>query len=458
MKDSREESRSPEEGKLDIFDLMKEYLQTLRRMWGRVLLLVAAGGGIFCAVSYVTWEPVYTASSIFTITSGNGDETDGGTYSASDHVTMEQLVSTFPSILTSDLVSRRAAAVLGEDEITGQISAWAENNTNLFTLTVTDSDADRAYETLQAVISCYPEVAERIIGRTSMHLLDETGVPEEPDQPWDSQKELAKGAAGGCALGLFWTAFVMVNRQTIRKREDFQKMIRMRCLGEVPQISVKKRSRATARAWNILNEKTDPDFLEGLRIIRNKVEYNAREHSHKIIMVTSALAGEGKSTIAVNLALSLAQNGRRVALADCDLRRPSGRDILGLKKGPGMYEVLSGKRKVSDVFLSAEQMGMDPGMRFYFIPGGEGQEDGGKLLGSGRMGKIIDFLAQKTDYVILDSAPIGMLTDAAVLAQFADSVIFVVRKDYARTDLILEGMEELTRCRAHLLGGVLNGV
>lgn len=210
----------------------------------------------------------------------------------------------------------------------------------------------------------------------------------------------------------------MLSRQTIRKKEDFQKMIHMKCLGEVPQISVKKRSHKTKNILNILNEKTDPDFLEALRIIRNKVEYSAWKHKHKIILVTSALAGEGKSTLAVNLALSLALNGKKVALADCDLRHPSDREILGLEDGPGMQEILNRKIKVNDALMSAEKM----------------------------------------DYVILDSAPVGMLTDAGVLAQFADSVVFVVKKDYARADHILEGMEELTGSRVHLIGGILNGV
>ena len=207
-----------------------------------------------------------------------------------------------------------------------------------------------------------------------------------------------------------------------------------------------------------MNEKTDPDFLEALRLIRNKIEYSVWKHKHKVILVTSALAGEGKSTLAVNLALSLAQNGKRVALADCDLRHPSDREILGLEQGQGMYEILRRKIKVSDALLSAEQMGMDKEIHFYFLPGGETVDDGSRLLGTERMQKIIETLAQNVDYVILDSAPVGMLTDAGVLAQYADSVVFVVKKDYARADHILDGLEELSGSRIHLIGGILNGV
>ena len=108
-----------------------------------------------------------------------------------------------------------------------------------------------------------------------------------------------------------------------------------------------------------------------MRLIRNKIEYSAWKHKHKVILVTSALAGEGKSTLAVNLALSLAQNGKRVALADCDLRHPSDREILGLEEGQGMAEILTKKIRVNDALLSAKQMGMekmDKEMHFIFFP------------------------------------------------------------------------------------------
>lgn len=461
MSERREENRTqnPEEGLIDIVGLLKEYLRTLSRMWLWVLILTLAGGGLSYARSYFSWQPSYTASATFTITASQDTGTDTtGVSSFYDNATAEQMANTFPYILTSGVLSRRAAAQMGQEQVSGQIQASSENNTNLFILSVTDSDAGRAYETLQAVITCYPEVAELIVGRTNMELLDETGIPAYPDNPRDGRAALGKGAAVGCLLGLVWTALVMLSRRTVRKKEDFQNMINMKCLGEVPQISLKKRSRQTKNVLNIMNEKTDPDFLEALRLIRNKIEYSVWKHKHKVILVTSALAGEGKSTLAVNLALSLAQNGKRVALADCDLRHPSDREILGLEQGQGMYEILRRKIKVSDALLSAEQMGMDKEIHFYFLPGGETVDDGSRLLGTERMQKIIETLAQNVDYVILDSAPVGMLTDAGVLAQYADSVVFVVKKDYARADHILDGLEELSGSRIHLIGGILNGV
>lgn len=459
MNTQMEEKKQTEESLIDIVGILTDFFRTLRRMWIWILILAVAGGAVLWGRSYVSWSPRYTASATFTITvSQDGASSTTGSYVFYDNSTTEQMVNTFPYILTSGVLSRRAAEQMGRESLSGQISASAEENTNLFVMSVTDSDAGMAYETLQAVIECYPDVAEAIIGRTNMELLDETGIPEHPDNPRNGTKELAKGAAGGCLLGLIWTGVVTLSRKTVRKKEDLQIHAHMKCIGEIPQITMKKRSREHRNNLNILNEKTDPRFEEALQLVRSKIEYSAWRHHSKTILITSALAGEGKSTIAVNMALSLARNGKSTALVDCDLRHPSDRKILDMKDGEGLYDVLIRKAKLADVLITGKTMGMDEEMRFVFLPGGKAVEDGSRLLGTERMKKIIEALEEKMDYVILDSAPAGVLTDAGVLAEFADSTIFVVRKDYAKVEHILDGMEELSESRVHLIGGILNGV
>ena len=361
-----EEKVQTEEGLIDIAGLLTDYFRTFRRMWAWVLILAVLGGVFAYVRSYVSWSPRYTASATFTITISQDTSSTSGSYSFYDNSTVEQMVNTFPYILTSGVLSRRAAASMGRTALSGQISASAEDNTNLFTMSVTDTDAELAYETLQAVIACYPEVAEVIIGRTNMQLLDETGIPAYPDNPRDSRGAMAKGAAAGAVLGLAWIGLVMLSRKTVKKSDDFKRLINMRCIGAIPQIIMKKRSRESRRALNILNEKTDQDFLEAIRLVRSKVEYSAWKveysawkHHDKVILVTSALAGEGKSTIAVNLALALAGNGKRVALLDCDLRHPSDREILGLDDGEGLYEILTKQTNPADLLITGKDLGMD---------------------------------------------------------------------------------------------------
>ena len=430
MSRQNEAAGQPEE-LIDIVGLLTDFLRTLRRMWIWVVILAIAGGALSFTRDYMSWSPRYTASATFTITATQ-DSTDGttGSYAFYDNSTADQMANTFPYILTSGVLSRRAAETMGRDSVSGQIKASAAENTNLFTMSVTDSDASLAYETLQAVITCYPEVAEVIIGRTNMELLDETGIPAYPDNPRDSRRALAKGAAAGALLGLLWVGVVMLSRTTVKKKEDFQKRAHMKCIGEVPQIAMKN----------------------------GKVEYSAYRHHSKVILVTSALAGEGKSTLAVNLALAFARNGKRVALIDCDLRHPSDRKILGIEDGKGLYEVLTKEARLSDVLLTGSSLGMDDEFRFCFLPGGKSTEDGSRLLGSEPMRKVLDAVKEKFDYVILDSAPAGLLTDAGVLAQYADSAVFVIKRDFASAAHIMDGLEELAESNVHMIGGILNGV
>lgn len=459
MNTQNEEIRQTEDGLIDIVGLLTDYFRTLRRMWIWVLILAVAGGVFAYVRDYMTWSPRYTASATFTITaSQDGSDATSGSYAFYDNSTAEQMANTFPYILTSGVLSRRAAETMGRDAVSGQIQASSEENTNLFTMSVTDVDAELAYETLQAVIECYPDVAEVIIGRTNMQLLDETGIPAHPDNPRNGKEALAKGAAVGAFLGLLWTGTVMLSRMTVKKKEDFQTRAHMKCLGEVPQIAMKKRSRANRNILNILNEKTDPRFEEALQLIRGKVEYSAWRHHSAIILVTSALAGEGKSTLAVNLALAFSKSGKRAALIDCDLRHPSDRKILGLEDGEGLYEVLTKEAKLADVLMTGKDLNMDEEFKFCFLPGGKAAEDGSRLLGSESMQKIIEAVKGKVDYVILDSAPAGLLTDAGVLAQYADSAVFVIRRDFASTTHIMEGLEELSESHIHMIGGILNGV
>lgn len=244
-----------------------------------------------------------------------------------------------------------------------------------------------------------------------------------------------------------------------KKESDIHRWMNTRCLGTVPEVHEKRRSRSTMMRMILTDPKVEEKMQESFRIIRNKIEYNAQEYHMKTFLVTSALAGEGKSTVAVNLALSLAQAGQRVTLVDCDLRHPTDRQILGIEEnGVGLREVLEHKAKLKECLMKAEDIGLDPDMCMIFLPGGKTISDGSDLLGTELMGRIIEKLEEISDFVILDSAPAGLLTDAVVLAQYADGAAFVVRKDFARVDYIMDGMEHLAESNIQIIGGILNGV
>lgn len=443
---------------IDITTFLADYFRIFRRMWKRILLL-ALVGAVFCYFrGNAAYQPQYTASATFTINIRQ-EQQDGTVGNASffDNSTAEQMAKTFPYILTSGVLQRKVAAEMNQGAMSGRLSAEVMKDTNLLTISVTDIDAERAYQTLQAVLHNYPEVSEVIVGKVNMESLDETGIPPLPDNVKNLKPKAVKGGIAGALLGMLWAGVVMISRKTIRREEDCPKLVNQKCLGSVPRVRFKERSKKIEHHLNITEEMTDQEFAETFRIIRNKVQRSVRENNLKSIIITSTLAGEGKSTIAVNLALSLAQEGKRVALVDCDLRHPSDSAILNMEEGEGLSEYLQDKNTFEKCLLNEKQLGLEDSMKMVYVQGGTAVADGSELLGSKKMQDVIKLLEKKMDFVIVDSAPIGLLTDAGVLAQFVDGAIYVIKKDFAHADHILEGMEHLAEMNVHMIGCVLNG-
>ncbi|MCF2683224.1 polysaccharide biosynthesis tyrosine autokinase [Faecalicatena contorta] len=456
----QENEKSQEPELIDITEMLSDYFRIFRRMWAWVLILTLLGTGIFYIRARVQYQPRYTASATFTVNIQRDQQGVGesGTVAFYNNSAAEQMAKTFPYILTSGVLKRKVAKDMGTGSVTGNIQANVAENTNLLTISVTDRDAGRAYAILQSVIKNYPEISEVIVGKTNMEMLDETGIPPEPDNPKDFKKSALKGGLFGFLIAALWTALLVVTRRTVRKESDIHRWMHTRCMGTVPEIHEKRRSGTSQTRMVLTDPKVEEKLQESFRMIRNKVEYHAHEYHLKTFLITSALAGEGKSTIAVNLALSLAQAGKKVVLIDCDLRHPTDRKILNLDPGEGLGEVLEHKKKLAECIIKSKDMGLDPEMRLMFLPGGTSLRDGSELLGTEFMHRIISRMEEWADYVILDSAPAGLLTDAVVLAQYADAAVFVVRKDFARVDHIMDGMEHLAESQVQIIGGILNGV
>lgn len=444
-------------GRIDVSALLLDFLRVVRKMWLRFVILIVIGALVSGLMANFSYSAKYTAYTSFTVNIWD-EEDDSGFAAYYDNEAAEQMADTFPYILTSGVLQRKVAKDMGTAGVSGSIDASVIENTNLFTLSVTDSDPQRAYDTLQAVIENYPSVSEAVVGRLNMNILDESGVPESPDNPKDLKKDAVKGGVVGFAIALLWAIFVTLTRRTIKSEEDCQRYVNQRCLGTVPFVRIKERSDKTKRHLNIMKRTINADFKEAIRIIRNKVERHTHSGEMKKILVTSALAGEGKSTIAVNLAISLAQEGKRVTLVDCDLRNPSDSEIMGVDPEIGLIDYLDGDVDFKKCIMPFNNMidGQES-LKLYFIPGGKAVADGSNLLGSDKMKELIDVVSNVSDYVILDSPPVGLLTDASVLGQFADCAMFIVKKDFAKSQHIMDGMEHLAESSIPVIGCVLNG-
>lgn len=197
----------------------------------------------------------------------------------------------------------------------------------------------------------------------------------------------------------------------------------------------------------------DPKSIaaESYRTLRTNLQYSSFDEEYKVIVVTSAEPGEGKSTTAGNLALSIAEGDKKVVLIDCDLRKPSLHKKFEISNTAGLSDVIVGKESISVV-------GHRHNNNLTILTSGKIPPNPSEMLGSKSMKALLDALRKVFDYVILDTPPVQAVTDAQILSNRADGTILVVRAEKTKKDSVVNSINLLKKVNANIIGTVLNGV
>ncbi len=432
-----------EEQKIDLFVLLADLIQAGRRLWALGLVLVMLCAGALTAYRYLTHSPVYAATASFTVKVANPLYASISSYNSK---TAEQMAKTFPYIVSSGVLQQRIRDHLGLQYLPS-ISVTASTGTSILTMTVRDADPQRAYEVLNAVMTFYPEVAEFVVGPTVLVLLDESGIPTQAANPFNPANALVTGAILGAGLWLGLCVLLALSRSTIHNEKELTKLVNVPCLGQIPSAG---RLKNGARPM-IHHRKTSPGFSEAIRLLRLRVEKAMEERSSRILLISSASPGEGKTTVSVNLAISLAQKGRRVLLIDCDLRNPSVSKAMGLPESKALEAYLQGKADLREALRPTTVEGL------FIIAGSSGSQETSRSA-QDRLHRLIQASRSLFDYVLLDTPPSALLSDAAELTDAADGALYVIWQDRSPRDQILDGLQNLSDGGIPILGCVLNGV
>lgn len=420
----------------------------IKRFYWLFLVIIS----IYATMSYVRaskfYTPIYTAYTSFVVSTNTAY---GYSETYYNKTTAVQMSKTFPYILTSGVLSDVVAADLGLSSVPASISAESTGENALFTLKVTSSDPQMAYDVLQSVIKNYPIVAEYIIGTTQLTKMDESGVPTEPINEPNFMAQAESGATFGVGISIFLLLLYVVSRHTVRREEDLKSRFSFSFLGSIPVVRLKKRSKVKEKSILLTNKSVSMTLGEPMRTIRTRFVKELQNNEMNCIMITSSISGEGKSTTAVNLALSLAHKGSKVVLVDCDLRHPSVASILGVKSEYGIIDFLQGKAVLNDVIKTVT------GSSLLVVPGVNSIKNPTELLSSTALKDLIAQLSEEAEYVIVDTPPCTMMSDASIIANLVQGVVMVVRQDYARIERIVSGVENLADSGATLIGYVLNG-
>lgn len=272
-------------------------------------------------------------------------------------------------------------------------------------------------------------------------------IPAEPDKP---KKLLVICLVFVISLMVgVMAAFLLESmNNTVRSAADVEEKLRLPLLGMLPLLKAKGKKHGSL--GNVFFDKAEPGFNEAIRTVRTGISLDNLEHPHKVIVIASSTDGEGKSTVALNLAHAFAQP-ENVLLLDADMRRPSIGRALNLPRGrPGLSELLAEKAILAECVFRGGKDQMDVLLHGSIPP------DPSQLLSSGRLVNALMVLRRNYDRIIIDTPPILPVSDALVLSMHADTVIFVAKSDATSIRHIHQALDLLLRVNARVTGIVVN--
>ena len=433
---------------IDFGNVLLDLISALLRYWYIIVIVSLLCGGFAYGVQKKGYAPSYTSSATVII-----NVNYGLTYSSPNlnEKIMALLVMNVPNIVSSDALKKSAANELNMSGLPGQISAEEIADTSMYKFTVTSANAQLSFDILQAVLKCFPSVASNIIDTTTLTMVDEPKVPQNPDEPPSYNKFAILGAAGGFAACCVVIVLISLLKKTVRRENDFRRDLDIECLGGVPNISIRRHFKKENQSVLVTERKTDYNFNESLSILCTRIDRDQQEYGSKIYAITSTLPEEGKSTLAINLAYVLSYTGKKVDLIDLDTHNPTILRILGLDEtGTSVKDVLEGKTDYEHARIQLE------GHNISVLQGSNLSAFPGSILNSDKLSAFIKKSGENADIVLIDTAPIGLYSDVIEVAKYADAVIYVIKQDFVPEIRIKEGIEFLSQCGPRIAGGVLN--
>ncbi|TFH30121.1 MAG: polysaccharide biosynthesis tyrosine autokinase, partial [Deltaproteobacteria bacterium] len=282
---------------------------------------------------------------------------------------------------------------------------------------------------------------------SNINIVDPAIVPEDPVKP-QKGRNLLLGLLVGLMFGAGAAFFVDHLDDTIKDEEEAKRALGWPLLAMIPTIEGVGKESGPADLVVQTNPKSSP--AEAFRGLRTAIHFSSLKPDCKVVMITSSFPGEGKTTIAANLALTFAQSGNRVLLVDCDLRRPALHKIFGHSRTPGVTEVLAGDEPLGKALHAT---GIE---NIALLTAGTIPPNPAELLSSGSMRDLLARARASYDTVILDAAPVIPVTDAALLTALTDLVVVVVEAGRIPDNALKRMKELLQSVQAPVAGFVLN--
>lgn len=416
-------------------DVMKQWWAILCFAAGLALLVYTFFNGIY--------SPRYTTKATYAIAT---KEYISG--SEMDITNVSETANRFSQILKSNILRNKVAEIT-ETNITASIEVNVVSDTNIVEIIVTDSSPMKSYNTMLAYINNYNQVSNYAFQNVIMNELQHPGIPVAPSNHSDAQKYAKYSLAAGVIIGVLYVAFFSMLKDTIKNESDAKSKIDASLLGTIPHEGKKKKKKSdTVLAMRITNPVLSLRYVEANRMLASRIQNKLDAMNKKVMQITSVAENEGKSTVATNIAIAMAQNGAKVLLIDFDFRKPSIYKILDYKK--------EDIKSYADQFEKQIVIKKSKRDKIYTLLNSEPLEHMERYFNNGYIQRIMKSLRKDYDYIVIDTPPMGNLADVEISAVISDANILVVREDMVEAKEINDAIDILNETNSKVLGTVFN--
>ncbi len=435
--------------RLDIYSVLRD---VRRNLWAIILgaLAVAMIMNMYVRSDY---RSTYSTTATFVVTSRTS------TTAYSNLSAANTMADSFTNILNSNLMKKRVTKELGLTDFSASTAASVISGTNLLTLRVTADSPYNTYRITRSIMDNISSLTQYVSTDMVLDVLQEPAVPTGADASFTGLRESSKAFLLAFLLLLAAFMYLSYRKLTIKSEKDLETLLDARSLGML-YYDGKFNSfgdflRHRRKKYLITELTARFEFVERYKKIAAQVSGHARRHGAKAVLVTSYGEHEGKSTVAANLALSFAQQGYRVLLLDCDLRRPSQwKNFLqpNEKLTYSLVDLLQGRATMDDVLRHDEKHGI------YLMLTKENQPNSTDIVSNPMMRRLVEVSKSHFDFVVIDTPPMSLMADAEVLADLADMSILVVKYDLDSAPQLNDTIDALRDCSADFAGCILNEV
>ena len=430
----------------DFFNYLKHYILAF------IIVLFLAVSGVV-VYDLMVKKPVYQAQTTVVIAKSDNTEIENSAATLNDINASQKLVSTYGEIAKSELVLNQVIDNLGLDESVTELSknltVKPVDETSILSISVRDPKARLAAAIANEIAKVFEKEVTTIY---KVENVTQLSVAAEPSAP--ANNTLVRDIILAIAISILVVAGFAFIRfyldDTIKHNDDTEKMVGLPITGRILKSETKfKRSSSEL----VVDKSPKAIVSENIKSLRTNLQFTSVDQDMKTVLVTSTNAGEGKSFVSANLAISFAQAEKSVLLVDCDMRRGRVHRMFNLQNTIGLSNLLTGDLSGLGTYIRPTKIPY-----LDVITCGTYPPNPSELLASKKNKKLVGMLRDHYDIVIFDGAPVGGLADSVILSGFVDETLIVVRDGMTTKADLITARDAMEKVGAKIAGLVFNAV